>query len=927
MHIFNLFDKSDKNKIRKGFLIGAILFLIVIALITFFQIRTQILEISEIGAQYTSIYWTDMMVKYLMMLGAFVVIYAVTYLTNKVISSNLLKFFAEENVEPIKLPNKSISFFVALVTSFFVKDFLARNVLVYLNSTSFQLNDPIFFKDIGYYMFQRPFLMDLCNFLKGLNLAVIVYSLGYYVLVFGACFNGILLSSLKKNNVVKHNLINVAVFFLISSLTYRFTMEESLLGTFSNGLIGSGYTDINIMMTAYKIAMWLVIAVVVIAYVFLERNKIKKAIITMAIVPVFWGFVYVSVWGTQFFVVTPNEFAKESEYIGYNLKSTKQAYNIDAEEVRFPVSAGLTENSLLNNAGTVENIQIADKEATLKALNQNQATRGYYTFNDVDVAQYDINGKSTTVYLGAREVDTEDMNYINRTFQYTHGLGVVMSPVNVVDKNGEPQFILNELKPEPSYGDIKITEPRIYFGETMDNYAIVNAIDINEIDYPEGDKSIETRYTGTAGIKLSFWNRLLMSIKNTDIQMLVSGYINSDSKLLMNRNIIDRVEKIAPFIRFDEDAYMVVNDEGKLFWIIDGYTLSTNYPYAEYFEIEGKTPGLTEKYNYIRNSVKAVVDAYNGDVTLYITDRRDPIIMAYNKAYPELFADLDTETIPADIQKHLRYPSLLFKIQAEKLEKYHVTDVSTFYKDEDAWTIATHNTGSVIENVKPYYTYIKIPNLNVTELVLMIPYTPQGRSSLTSWLAVRSNGEMLIYTFPKDSNVLGTIQLDNKIDQDTQTARDLNLGGGTRVTREVRVFPIDNSLLYVEPIYIEAVNEDAVPQLRKVAVSYNNTLAIADTLAEALQQLLSDATGTIRIDIDDEVSLSDTIDNTIDAYMQLKQASQNGSWEEFGKQMTKLDEYINKLNEQKEQLEATTENNVELQLSNLPISSVPVVIQ
>ena len=234
---------------------------------------------------------------------------------------------------------------------------------------------------------------------------------------------------------------------------------------------------------------------------------------------------------------------------------------------------------------TIENIYIANKEATLKALNQNQATRGYYTFNDVDVAQYDINGKSTTTYIGAREVDTEDMNYINRTFQYTHGMGVVMSPINDVDKNGESQFILNELKPEPTFGNIKITQPRIYFGEKTDDYAIVNATNINEIDYPEGDKSIETRYSGTAGIPMTFWNRLLMSIRNTDIQMLVSGYINSDSRLLMNRNIIDRVEKIAPFIRFDEDAYMVVNDEGKLNEVIEllksAFLFSENVPNKE----------------------------------------------------------------------------------------------------------------------------------------------------------------------------------------------------------------------------------------------------------------------------------------------------------------------------------------------------------
>lgn len=911
MSIFNLFKKGDKNRIRKGFIIGGVAFLIIMALVTVFQINTQLLEIEEIGTQYKSVYWTNLAVKYLTMLGAFLVIFAVTFLTNNIISKNLTKFFNEENIEPIKLPNKSISFFVALVASFFVKDFLAENLLIYLNSTSFQMNDPIFFKDIGYYMFQRPFLMDLVAFVKGLILSVIVYTLAYYVLVFGACFNGILLSSLKKNNVVKHNLINVAVFFLVLALTYNFTMEDSLFKTFTNGLIGAGYTDINIMMWANRIARWLIIVVVLIAYIFLERNKIKKAVITMLIVPGFWILTLAAVWIMQIFFVTPNEFNKEAQYIQYNLKSTKEAYNLNAEEIKFPVSAGLSEASLINNAGTVENIKITDENATLKALNQNQATRGYYMFSDIDNAQYTINGKPVSAYVAAREVDTDEMNYINKTFQYTHGMGIVMSPVNDVDKNGEPIFLLNDLKPEPTYGNIKITEPRIYFGETADNYVIVNAIGINEIDYPEGDESVEARYNGTAGIPLTFWNRLIMSIKNADIQMLVSGYINKNSKLLTNRNIIDRVEKIAPFITFDKDAYLVLNDEGKLFWVVDGYTMSTNYPYSEYFEIEGKQPGTIEKYNYIRNSVKVLVDAYNGDVKFYITDRRDPIVMAYNKAYPGLFADLDLDKIPEDISERMRYPKLIFNIQARMLEKYHVSDVGTFYKGEDAWKIATYNTGRSIQKVEPYYAYIKLPGETKEEMVLMVPYTPLGRNTLTSWVAVRASGEMKIYTFPKDSSVLGTIQLDNKIDQDPETIKDLNLGGGTRVTRSVIVFPIDGSLLYVEPIYIEAVNEDAVPQLKKVAVAYNNNLAIADNLQDALQKLLHNATGTIRIDVNEEKGIDDTISSTVSTFEALKQASKNGEWEEFGKQMTKLEEFINKLNEQKEQIVVPNEETVQ----------------
>lgn len=902
MKIFDWFSRGDKNKIRKGFIFAGIAFLIIAALVSIFQINIELLEIDEIGKEYKSVYWTNLVIKYITMLGAFVIIFAFTYFTNKVISKNLLKFFNEENVEPVKLPNKSLSFLIALVASFFVKDFLSQNLLIYINAARFEINDPIFNQDIGYYMFQRPFLIDLCSFIKGLILAVIVYTIGYYVLIFGACFNGILLESLKKNNVVKHNLINVALFFLVCAMTYPFTMEDSLFSSFSNGLVGAGYTDINIKMVAYKIVPWLTIAVVLVAYIYLERNKIKKAIITMSIFPAFWVVVYITVWFTQIFFVTPNEFSKESKYIEYNLTSTKQAYNLENEEFKFSPNADLDLSTFEGNADVINNINITDDEATLKALNQNQAIRGYYTFNDIDMAQYDINGESKTVYLGAREVDTEDMNYINKTFQYTHGLGVVMSQVNTVDNNGEPTFILNELKPEPSYDGLKITEPRIYFGEKTDNNVIVNAVGIDEIDYPEGDKSVDFRYDGTAGIKLNFWNKLLMSIKNTDMQMLISGYVNSDSKLLTNRNIIDRVEKIAPFIRFDEDAYMVANDEGRLFWVVDGYTLSTQYPYAEYFQIDGKLEGTTEKYNYIRNSVKAIIDAYNGDVTLYITDRRDPIIMAYNKAYPDLFADLDNEPIPSDISKHLRYPSLLFKIQAEKFARYHVNDVSTFYKGEDSWSIATHNTGNEVVDVEPYYSYVTLPNTNTKELVLMLPYTLYGRNSLTALLAVRPSGELIVYSFPKESNALGTIQLDNKIDQDAQTAKDLNLGAGTKVTREITVLPLGNTLLYVEPIYIEAVNEDAVPQLTKVAVACNNNLAIANTLDEALKQLLNRDNGTIVIEVDDEVTLLETIDNMVSTYTQLKQASQAGDWQEFGKQMNKLEEDINVLKEKKNEI-------------------------
>jgi len=389
--------------------------------------------------------------------------------------------------------------------------------------------------------------------------------------------------------------------------------------------------------------------------------------------------------------------------------------------------------------------------------------------------------------------------------------------------------------------------------------------------------------------------------------MLVSDYINSDSKLLTNRNIIDRAKKIAPFLKYDENPYMVINSEGKLFWIIDAYTMSASYPYSEYFEISGEVEGTLEKYNYIRNSVKVLVDAYNGDVKFYIVDRDDPIVMAYNKAYPKLFVDLE-EKIPEDISEHIIYPKMLFDIQAEKLQKYHEKDVNKFYKGEDIWNIATYQTGRTSEKIEPYYTFVKLNGSQNQELVMMVPYTPQGRTNLTSWFMVRTQGDnygkMNVYRFSNESNVLGTMQLDNKIDQDAEIAQEFNLwtAVGTKVTRNLQVIPIENSLLYVEPIYIEAVNENAVPQVKKVIVAYNNSLAIADTFEEALEQVINNEIGIIKIEIDEDTNLFETIEQTINTYDLVKQASQNGNWEEFGQQMDELEKLLNKLEEQKGEL-------------------------
>lgn len=905
--ILDLLDKLDKMKTRTFFMFAAIIFLVAVIIAVAFNFNIELLEINEIGEQYTSIFWTNFFVKYSTMIVIFLIVFLSLYLTNGIIIRNLKKFFKDEGKEPVRLPNKSISFFIAVVAAFFLKDFASQNILLYLNSTSFATSDIVFGKDIGYYIFQRPFLIDMCNFAKGLILSLIVYTLGYYVVAFGTCFNGIELKSLKKNGVVNHNVANAAIFLVIMIISYTFTMEDALFGTFADGFVGAGFTDVNIKLVAYKVAQWLIAIVGIVAYIFIERDKYKKALITVAIIPVFWILTYVLIFLTQVVYVSPNEFLKESEFIKYNMKNTKQAYAINyIEEKDYNVIPNLTNNDL-KNSEIINNIQIVNEEATLKALNQSQTNKDFYRFNDADIANYTINGIPTLAYVSAREIDiTEKLNYTQRMFTYTHGFGVVMNSINSVNKDGEVEFVLNEIKPEVSVGDLKITEPRVYFGEEYDRAVIVNADGIDEFDHFEGSETITTRYTGTAGIQMTFWNRLLMSIKNLDARLLVSDYINSDSKLLVNRNIISRAEKIAPFFKYDNDAYLVANSEGKLFWVINAYTVSQYYPYAEYFEVPiGE--GVVEKYNYIRNSVKVLIDAYNGDVTFYMTDKQDPIVMAYAKAYPELFSK---EDIPEDISSHLTYPKKLFDIQSKMLEKYHVSDASTLYKSENVWDIATHQTGQAVEDIEPYYIYTQILGKSEKELALVIPYTPAGRNNLTSMFLVTMDGKKIIYKFSNETPVLGTIQLDNKIDQDSDIARDLIMweGTGVKISRDVRIVPIKNTLLYVEPIYIEAVNEDAIPQLKKVIVAYNNSVATASNLEDALKTVINNESGAIKIDINEEVSeeenltVKELIDEIITTYDDVKKASQEGNWEEFGNKMKELEEKIDELDTKKNDL-------------------------
>lgn len=893
--IYDYFKEKNKSKFRVRLILAAILLGILTAIGLSIAMVMELLEIREIGAQYVSVYWTNFSAKYLTMLFCFIVIFLAVFVTNAIINKTINKIGAEEKIPPAKLPNASLAFIFATIGSLMSNSYLYEKLLVYLNSTQFSNVDPIFGHDIGYYILQRPFLMNLTDFLMGLMLAIIVYTAGYYILAFGALFNGVSYKSLKQNKVLSHNIMNIVVFFLLKAFTYKFQAEGVLYSKFV-GVDGAGYTDIMIRLSAYRIMPYLIIGAIIFALVFIERQSFKKALLSIATVPVFWIITYIIIGAVQVFLVSPNEKDKEKPYLDHNMKYTKQGYNLNIEEKGFDVKPTLTEQTLKDNERTINNIRVTDYNATLGILNQIQAIRGYYKFNDTDIETYNINGTPTAVFVGAREIDNDNLNdkkYINRKFQYTHGFGVVMNSVNQVNPKGQPEFIIKDIKPSIQTGDIKITQPRIYYGELTNDYAIVNGKGINEIDYPQGDTNQEYRYQGNSGIKLNLFNRILMSAKYGDIQMLVSNYINSNSKLLINRNITDRVQKIAPFLKIDKDPYIVINKEGKLYWVVDAYTTSSYYPYSQHVQI-----GNYESINYIRNSVKVLVNAYDGSLKFYIVDRHDPIIMAYRKIYPAMFADIDNDPIPDDVWEHIRYPEKLYNIQAEVLKKYHVNDVDTFFRNEDNWSIAQHHNGNEKVQMEPYYTLIKLPGNIKEELVLMLPYTPKDKNNLIAWLGVRSTrenyGKMVLYRFPKDVNILGPLQLDNLIDQNPDISKDLALWnqGGSKVLRRMSIIPVENTLLYVEPIYIAAMNEGAIPEVKKVIVAYDGEFAIGDTLQQALLNVINKTGPTIPIKVEDKENIKSVLEQTFKTYRNLKDSSSKNDWESFGKDMQKLDELL-----------------------------------
>jgi len=822
--VYDYYQEKNKKSSKGKLILGTVVAVFLILLLTANKIYLEIIQLDEIGG-FSGIYVKNLIYKAITFAVCFVLIFALIYVSTLLIKKNMQAYFKKHDMPQRKFPNLIIAIIIAFLGALISKDIFFLKILNFLNSTVFNMADPIFNNDVGYYVFIRPLYASVYGFISTLWLFIIAFTVAYYLVMFSSSDSTLTMENLKVKSVIAHNLINVAIFFIIKTFSYQLLKQDILYGIVYEDVAGAGYVDVNVWLRYFTIAPFLLVAIVVVSLFFIWKDKLKHATLTIAVFPVVWILASVISMFVQSLIVTPNEFDYEKGYIASNISQTREAYSLDKiRTYDFPSTQKLTAEIIQRNLDTKNNIRVVDIQSTMDSNVQLQSNTAFYSFNDGDIINYTINGKEIPVFISAREIDKNKLpnkNYLNTTYGYTHGYGLVMNPINKLTRDGQVDFILSGLVHKSVDPDLIINRPEIYYGELTEDHVIVNAKGFDEIDY-DGNKT--TVYQGTGGIKLNLLNKLLFSIKYGDFKMLISGYA-SNATLLLNREIVNRAQKAVPFLVIDRDPYILLTDDGTLKWVLDAYTTTDQYPYAQKYQ------GV----NYIRNSVKVVIDAYNGKATYYIVDKQDPIIQTYDKIYPDVFSK---EEIPDFIARHLRYPEMLFKIQTEMLNKYHILPdkVSNFYSKQDLWSIARYSPekgSSSLKPIDPYYNMIKLPGDigEKEELVLMRPFTPSGelKHNMVSWLAVRNSsenyGEMILFNFPKNTNIFGPNQVEVKINQIDKISTDMTLWGqsGSDVYKgNLLVIPIENSVLYVEPIYIRSAGSSSIPEVREIVVGYQS---------------------------------------------------------------------------------------------------------
>jgi uncharacterized membrane protein (UPF0182 family) len=850
---------------------------------------------------YTSVFWTLLSLRWGLFCAAFAVALAYFWINLRFAARNGAAFRAgsltsestfaakigiEISPAVLKLAMGTLAALAALI---FAAIFYAQwdTYLRFRYGGSFGLPDPLFGVDVGFYLFRLPFYELLQSSLTALTLITLLAFVVFYaycgLLRFGR--NGQMDGQGTK--AVPH--LSILFLVLVAGWGWGFYLAHYQLLYSTQGVVfGAGYTADHVTRIAYWIMTGASAALCALLVLNIFRPRFRAIVIGSGIyVALYFIAVLLVPVLLQRFTVQPSELALETPYLKNNIEFTRKAYGLDAiQETFYPALSDLTSEVIARNQDTIQNIRLWDWRPLLQMYQQAQEIRLYYQFYQVDVDRYHLQDGYHQVMLSARELSAElpaeARTWVNQKLQFTHGYGLVMSFVSKTIGEGFPQYLLENIPPESTYG-LTINQPSIYYGVAMPGYRIV-ATGIKEFDYPKGNQNVYTSYSGTGGIPLdSLWKRLLFAWTQSDINILFTSYLQPESRIQIWRRVQDRVEKIAPFLRLDRDPYAVLS-EGKLYWIQDAYTVSDHFPYSNLLAV---TSG--EGLNYIRNSVKVIVDMYDGTVQFYVMDPNDPVLAVYRRAFPGLFMDLNQ--LSADLKTHLRYPEDLFSIQADQYRTFHMTDPQVFYNREDLWVLPQEKYEGKVLAMQPYYILMKLPGSDKLEYLLMTPFTPQKRDNMISWMAARCDfpeyGKMLFYELPKDKLIFGPMQIEAMIDQNTTISQQLTLWDqkGSKVIRgNLIAVPIENSFLYVVPVYLTAAGTD-FPQLKRVIVISGDKVAMEPTLDEAIQSVF----GTQQPQKPAQaLGRQPELGQARAQFDEAQKAMQQGDWEKFGKAMDAL---------------------------------------
>jgi uncharacterized membrane protein (UPF0182 family) len=889
-----------------------LIFFVAFAVLLFFRqgigLYVDWLWFEELG--YTQVFATSLTYKFLLGLIAAAFVAGFLYVNVKIAARRPpgFRFSAIDNVielPPTELVDPLVQRLLvpgALLIGLMAAPPAANNwelLPLFLKAVPFSLTDPLLQRDIGFFVFRLPLLTRIYQWLAFLIAITVLATAAVYFLYRGIVYGrrGLILSEHAR----RHLLALAALFLVVKAAGYYLDTFELVYST-RGVLFGASYTDVYAILPALRILTFMALVAAAACIIQIARPGWRFLIAGLGtLLATHLIGLQLYPYAVQRFRVIPNEVDAEREFIERNIRFTRLAYGLDRiTSQEFPAEEQLSGADIRRNDTTIKNIRLWDHRPALISYGQLQEIRTYYKFVDVDNDRYVVDGTYRQVMLSARELSHQHLqsrNWINEHLTFTHGHGVVFGPVNQVIESGQPEFFIKDIPPVSSTS-VKVTRPEIYFGELANDYVLVKT-GARELDYPAGDQNIYTTYEGNGGVGIgSLWRKLLFSAHEATLRILLSQDLKPESRILYHRQIHQRVKKIAPFLTFDHDAYLVIAQNGRLFWIIDGYTASDRYPYSE--------PRRRGQLNYIRNSVKAVVDAYHGTVEFYIAEPGEPIIQAYSAIFPELFKPL--EQMADDLRNHIRYPQDLFAIQAQLYTTYHMQDPQVFYNKEDLLSIPQRQMGNTITEMDSYYTIMRLPGESREEFVLLLPFTPNKRDNMRAWLAARSDpphyGKLVALDFPKAKLVYGPKQIEARIDQDTIISQQISLWNqsGSQVLRgSLLAIPIETSLLYVQPLYL-AAEQGSLPELKRVIVAFGTQIVMEESLEAGLQRIFGGkpvvtqaAAATPAQSAAQQAGQPEAARQALEHFQRAQESLRQGNWAAYGEELKKIEALLRQM--------------------------------